>query len=183
MKVYTKTGDKGKTSLFGGKRVLKNDIRIDAYGTVDELNSWIGLLRDSVSEEAEVSFFIEIQETLFTLGSYLATDPAKKEKVSLPKLEVGMVDSLERKMDIMEEDLPEMKNFVLPGGHKNVSYCHIARTVCRRAERAIVAMDSDDEDIVFTIKYINRLSDYLFVLSRKWTQDLNAKEIPWNPKM
>lgn len=183
MKVYTKTGDKGKTSLFGGKRVLKNDLRIDAYGTVDELNSWMGLLRDSTNSNEEKKTIISIQETLFTLGSYLASDPAKKDSMKLPALHKSMIDDLEKEMDVMDESLPEMKSFVLPGGHVAVSNCHIARTVCRRAERAVVALKLDDKDIDFAIQYINRLSDYLFVLSRKWAVDFKAKEIPWKPKM
>ena len=183
MKVYTKTGDKGKTSLFGGKRVGKNDTQINAYGTVDELNSWMGLLRDSTTSAKENLVIIEIQETLFTIGSYLATDPQKKEKMKLPSLNVGMINMLEHEMDEMDAGLPEMKSFVLPGGHVAVSYCHIARTVCRRAERFIVEMNSDDPDIDFAVKYVNRLSDYLFVLSRKWVIDFEAEEIPWTPKM
>ena len=183
MKVYTKTGDKGKTSLFGGKRVLKNDLQINAYGTVDELNSWIGLLRDFSSSDIEQKVLIDIQETLFTVGSYLASDPEKKSQMKLPALHQGMIEKLEVEMDAMDTNLPEMKSFVLPGGHQAVSNCHIARTVCRRAERAIVSMKSDDEDIDFAIRYVNRLSDYLFVLSRKWAVDFKAKEIPWRPKM
>ena len=183
MKVYTKTGDKGKTSLFGGKRVLKNDLQISAYGTVDELNSWMGMLRDSMSLAQEKMVIIEIQETLFTLGSYLASDPAKKDSMKLPVLHQSMINNLEQEMDAMDASLPEMKSFVLPGGHVAVSNCHIARTVCRRAERAVVAMKSEDEDVEFAVRYINRLSDYLFVLSRKWTIDFEAKEIPWVPKM
>lgn len=183
MKVYTKTGDKGKTSLFGGKRVLKNDLQIDAYGTVDELNSWIGLLRDFSLVEKEQNFLIETQETLFTIGSYLASDPEKKSQMKLPVLNQIMIKNLEVEMDDMDSNLPEMKSFVLPGGHMAVSNCHIARTVCRRAERAIVSMKSDDEDIDFAIRFVNRLSDYLFVLSRKWAVNYKAKEIPWKPKM
>ena len=183
MKVYTKTGDKGKTSLFGGKRVLKNDLQINAYGTVDELNSWMGLLRDFSSSDNEVKVLIDIQETLFTVGSYLASDSEKKDQMKLPTLHQNMIEKLEVKMDAMDTNLPEMKSFVLPGGHQAVSSCHIARTVCRRAERAIVSMKSDDEDIDFAIRYVNRLSDYLFVLSRKWAVDFNANEIPWKPKM
>jgi len=183
MKVYTKTGDKGKTSLFGGKRVLKNDLQINAYGTVDELNSWMGMLRDSTNIDQEKKVIIDIQETLFTVGSYLASDSAKKNAMKLPVLHSSMIEKLEQEMDAMDANLPEMKSFVLPGGHVAVSNCHIARTVCRRAERAVVAMKSDDKDIDFAIQYINRLSDYLFVLSRKWTIDFDAEEIPWAPKM
>ena len=183
MKVYTKTGDKGKTSLFGGKRVQKNDLQIESYGTVDELNSWMGMLRDTSQSDQEKEVIIDIQETLFTLGSYLASDPAKKQAMKLPALHQHMIVKLEEEMDEMDTNLPEMKSFVLPGGHVAVSNCHIARTVCRRAERAIVGLKSDDSDIDFAIQYINRLSDYLFVLSRKWAIDFEADEIPWTPKM
>jgi len=182
MKVYTKTGDKGKTSLFGGKRVFKNDAQIESYGNVDELNSWIGLLRDLSLSEDEKLILIEIQETLFTVGSYLATDSEKKENLKLPSLHETMITKLEDEMDKMDANLPPMKFFVLPGGHVAVSNCHIARTVCRRAERSIVAFDLDDTDIDFAKRYVNRLSDYLFVLSRKWAIDFNAKEIPWKPQ-
>ena len=182
MKVYTKTGDKGKTSLFGGKRVLKNDLQIESYGNVDELNSWIGLLRDYSPSSEEKLLLTEIQEILFTVGSYLATDPVKKAKLKLPALNEAFITKLESEMDAMDEGLPEMKFFVLPGGHVAVSNCHIARTVCRRAERSIVALDSEDSDIDFVKRYVNRLSDYLFVLSRKWAIDFEAEEIPWKPQ-
>ena len=182
MKVYTKTGDKGKTSLFGGKRVLKSDIRIESYGTVDELNSWMGMLRDLSLSPEEKSEIIHIQDVLFTIGSYLATDPDRKDKMILPKLEESFITRLEEEMDKMDQNLPEMKSFILPGGHPAVSNCHIARTVCRRAERSIVALLSEDPDIDFAKRYVNRLSDYLFVLGRKWTLDFDAEEIPWLPK-
>ncbi|MGB0390381.1 MAG: cob(I)yrinic acid a,c-diamide adenosyltransferase [Salibacteraceae bacterium] len=182
MKVYTKTGDKGKTSLFGGKRVLKNDLQIESYGNVDELNSWMGILRDLTSNKEEKAFIVEIQENLFTIGSYLATDPAKKEKLKLPSVSEDWILQLENSMDKMDANLPPMQFFVLPGGHKAVSNCHVARTVCRRAERSIVALESEDEDIDFAKRYVNRLSDYLFVLSRKWAVDFDADEIPWKPK-
>ena len=182
MKVYTKTGDKGKTSLFGGKRVLKNDAQIESYGNIDELNSWVGMLRDLSTTDKEKLVLLEIQETLFTAGSYLATDPAKKETLKLPSLSELMIDKLESEMDEMDANLPPMKFFVLPGGHAAVSSCHVARTVCRRAERSIVALSSDDLDIDFVKRYVNRLSDYLFVLSRKWVVDFEAEEIPWKPE-
>lgn len=182
MKVYTKTGDKGKTSLFGGKRVLKNDLQIESYGNVDELNSWMGMLRDSSTNSKERETLITIQENLFTIGSYLATDPAKKEKMKLPQVSESWIKDLENSMDEMDTHLPPMQFFVLPGGHLSVSYCHLARTVCRRAERSIVALQSDDSDIDFAKRYVNRLSDYLFVLSRKWAIDFGAEEIPWKPE-
>lgn len=182
MKVYTKTGDKGKTSLFGGKRVFKNDLQIESYGNLDELNSWMGMLRDSTSSEEEKEFIIEIQENLFTIGSYLAADPGKKEKLKLPPLSENWILKLENSMDEMDENLEPMQFFILPGGHVSVSNCHIARTVCRRAERSIVALKSEDLDIDFSKRYVNRLSDYLFVLSRKWMVDFQVDEVPWKPQ-
>lgn len=182
MKVYTKTGDKGKTSLFGGARVPKSHDQIAAYGTLDELNSWMGMLRDHAISESEKAILVHIQETLFTVGSYLATDPNKADKMKLPALSEDLIEGLERQMDEMDAHLPELRVFVLPGGHKNVSYCHIARTVCRRAERCIVSLDETQIGVSFAARYINRLSDYLFVLSRFWAHHLGAEEIPWNPK-
>ena len=182
MKVYTKTGDMGETSLFGGKRVLKSNIRIDAYGTVDELNSWIGLVRDQPVNLSRADLFNEIQDRLFTIGAVLAADP-DKPKLKKPDLLDDDVLLLEREMDKMDANLPEMKFFVLPGGNQSVSFCHITRTVCRRAERLAIAMRESGEFVPdLAIKYLNRLSDYLFVLSRKMTQELKAKEIPWHPR-
>lgn len=182
MKVYTKTGDKGKTSLFGGKRVAKSNLQIEGYGTVDELNSWMGMLRDMSVNEDEQHVLISIQNNLFTIGSYLATAADKLKDAKLPALHSSMITNLEEQMDLMDERLPEIRAFVLPGGHMNVSYTHIARTVCRRAERLVVAMDSEVEEIHFSQRYLNRLSDYLFVLSRYWTMQLSAQEIPWKPE-
>ena len=182
MKVYTKTGDKGDTSLFGGKRVPKYDLRINAYGTSDELNSWIGILRDQEIDTSYISVLIEIQDRIFTLGSQLAADP-DKPKLKMPKLEEKDIQLLEKEMDIMSVDLPEMTNFTLPGGHTTVSYCHVARTVCRRCERLVVELARDETIDALIIQYLNRLSDYLFVLSRKITQDLGVKEAIWRPKM
>ena len=185
-KIYTKTGDKGQTSLIGGTRLPKHHIRIEAYGTVDELNSFIGLVRDSISEKELFDLLIEIQDRLFTIGSLLAADP-EKNKMQLPQLNESDVVLLEKAIDKMNETLPEMKSFVLPGGHPTVSYCHIARCVCRRAERATLKLSESAgggekvDELIY--KYLNRLSDYLFVLSRKLTQDLKANEIPWKPKM
>ncbi|KJS06589.1 MAG: cob(I)yrinic acid a c-diamide adenosyltransferase [Flavobacteriales bacterium BRH_c54] len=181
MKIYTKTGDRGETSLFGGERVPKYHYRIEAYGTVDELNSTIGLIRDQVIDEATFNILLEVQDRLFTLGSNLATDPSNK-KVKTPQLNKSDIELLEKEIDKMNETLPEMRSFVLPGGHPTVSYCHIARCVCRRAERLVVFLSEKEpinEDIII---YLNRLSDYLFVLSRKFTQDFKAKEIPWKPR-
>ena len=187
MKIYTKTGDKGTTALFGGTRVPKHHIRIESYGTVDELNSHIGLLRDQKTDEHSREILLKIQDRLFTIGSMLATDPEKaklksgKERLNIPKISQEDIDLLENEMDKMNEQLPEMTHFILPGGHQAVSFCHIARCVCRRAERLATALnelESIDENI---LKYLNRLSDYLFVLARKLTHDLQVEEIKWIP--
>jgi cob(I)alamin adenosyltransferase len=182
MKIYTKTGDAGTTSLFGGKRVSKADLRIDAYGTVDELNSFIGLVRDQEVNKKRNAVLIEIQDRLFTIGSVLATEPGNT-KVKIPSLAEMDIKYLEEEIDIMEASLPPMKNFILPGGHQSVSYCHVARTVCRRCERLIIALHLVEAIDEMVIKYINRLSDYLFVLARKMTQELNVEESPWKPRM
>lgn len=182
MKIYTKTGDKGTTSLFGGKRVSKHHIRIESYGTVDELNSYIGLIRDQKIDKNTFDVLIEIQDRLFTLGSMLATEPGN-EKVKVPQLFEEDITLLENEIDKMNEVLPEMRSFVLPGGHPTVSYCHIARCVCRRAERLAVHLSEIEPVQEIVVKYLNRLSDYLFVLSRKLTQDNKANEIPWKARM
>ena len=181
MKIYTKTGDKGETSLLGGARVPKFHLRIEAYGTVDELNSHLGLIRDQEMEKETKDFLIQIQDNLFVLGSNLAKEPGK-DKVKIPSISETEIEELEHKMDEMNETLPDMKFFVLPGGHPTVSMCHIARCVCRRAERISVHLAMESEVDAVITKYLNRLSDYLFVLSRKFTQDLNAEEIPWIAK-
>lgn len=181
MKIYTKTGDSGETSLFGGERVPKYHYRIEAYGTVDELNSNIGLIRDQAIDEATFNTLLEIQDRLFTLGSNLATEPGNT-KVKTPQLQQEDILFLENEIDKMNEKLPEMRSFVLPGGHQVVSYCHIARCVCRRAERLVVFLAEKEPVNEAIIRYLNRLSDYLFVLSRKFTQDFNANEIPWKPR-
>lgn len=181
MKIYTKTGDAGKTSLLGGSRVAKYHLRIEAYGTVDELNSHIGLLRSYDLEEPVHKRLIEIQDHLFTLGAQLATEPGDR-KVKIPKLSNDQVAYLEKAIDAMEEELPPMRNFVLPGGHLAVAQAHVARCVCRRAERIVLHLN-DESDVPAPIPvYLNRLSDFLFVLSRKLGQDLKAEEIPWKPK-
>ena len=182
MKIYTKTGDKGLTSLFGGKRVPKHHLRIEAYGTVDELNSYIGLIRDQKMDSDTFNVLIEIQDRLFTLGSMLATEPGN-DKVKVPQLFEEDIVLLENEIDKMNETLPEMRSFVLPGGHQTVSFCHLARCVCRRAERLAVHLAEVETVPEIIVKYLNRLSDYLFVLSRKLTQDNNAKEIPWKARM
>ena len=182
MKIYTKTGDKGQTSLIGGTRVPKHHIRIEAYGTVDELNSYIGLVRDQQMDEHSKKTLIEIQDRLFTIGSSLASDP-EKSKMKIPDLKEEDIVFLEHEIDKMNETLPEMRSFILPGGHTTVSYCHIARCVCRRAERLTIHLSENSYVSEIVIKYLNRLSDYLFMLSRKLTKDLHAQEIPWKPRM
>lgn len=182
MKIYTKTGDQGSTSLFGGKRVLKSDLRIDTYGTVDELNSWIGVLRDQPVNQNRSAVLIEIQDRLFTIGSILATEPGNT-KVKLPTLAETDIQLLEKEIDSMDAVLPPMKFFVLPGGHQAVSFGHVARTVCRRAERLVIALNQVDPINELVIKYLNRLSDYLFVLCRVMAHELNAPETPWRPRM
>lgn len=188
MKIYTKTGDKGSTSLFGGTRVTKHHIRIDAYGTVDELNSWLGLLRDQEIDTHSKEMLITTQDKLFTLGAILATDPEKaqlksgKERLNIPLLSNSDVEHLENEMDIMNETLPPMTHFILPGGHTNVSYCHIARTICRRAERMVSLLHENEPVDSMVLVYLNRLSDYLFVLARKLSYDLKADEIKWIPE-
>jgi cob(I)alamin adenosyltransferase len=181
-KIYTKTGDKGQTSLIGGTRVPKHHIRIETYGTVDELNSYIGLIRDQDIDKHVITVLIEVQDRLFTIGSSLASDP-EKSKMKIPDLKEEDVTFLEQEMDKMDEHLPEMRSFVLPGGHTTVSFCHIARCVCRRAERLSIELSENNYVNELVIKYLNRLSDYLFVLSRKLTMDLNAQEIPWKPRL
>ncbi len=181
-KIYTKTGDKGQTSLIGGTRIPKFDIRIEAYGTVDELNSNIGLVRDQEIDENSKSILIEIQDRLFTIGSLLAADP-KKNKMTLPQIAESDIELLEKEIDLMNDQLPEMKFFVLPGGHSTISFCHLARCVCRRAERCVLRLNEEQPVNELIYKYLNRLSDYLFVLARKFTQDLKALETPWKPRL
>tara|TARA_R110002072_G_scaffold5555_2_gene35627 strand:- start:21006 stop:21554 length:549 start_codon:yes stop_codon:yes gene_type:complete len=182
MKVYTKKGDKGTTQLIGGTRIPKNSLRIEAYGTIDELNSHIGLIRDQEIEEEHVNQLLEVQDRLFTLGSLLASDPSKKT-MKLPELKEQDVFNIENWIDSMDAVLEPMKNFILPGGHTTVSFTQIARCICRRAERVITELSINDTVSPIVLIYINRLSDYLFVLGRKFTQDLNAEEQVWKPRM
>ena len=188
MKVYTKTGDNGTTALFGGTRVPKDHARIESYGTVDELNSYIGLIRDQDINSHYKTILIEIQDRLFTVGAILATPPEKEVKKNGEKRlkNLGIIDSdielLENEIDTMEDLLPQMTHFVLPGGHTTVSYCHVARCVCRRAERLAVHLSHNEPVADIAIKYLNRLSDYLFVLARKLTFDLKADEVKWIPR-
>ena len=188
MKIYTKTGDKGTTALFGGTRVPKHHIRIDSYGTVDELNSHIGLIRDQEMDAHHKDILIRVQDRLFTLGAILATDPEKlilkngKDRLNIPLIKEDDILLLENEMDAMNESLPPMTHFVLPGGHTTVSYCHIARCVCRRAERLASALYEISPFDERSLKYLNRLSDYLFVLARKLSNDLHADEVKWIPE-
>jgi cob(I)alamin adenosyltransferase len=181
MKIYTKKGDDGTTGLIGGTRVSKAALRIETYGTVDELNSYIGWVRDLSKRKETMETLLEIQDRLFTIGSHLAADP-QKSRMHLPELSEEDVEFLEQKIDAMNDELPEMKSFLLPGGHPAVSCCHVARCVCRRAERLVVALSSTDVVDTLILKYLNRLSDFLFVLSRLLSKDLNVVENPWRPK-
>jgi cob(I)alamin adenosyltransferase len=182
MKIYTKTGDQGTTSLFGGSRVSKADLRIDVYGTVDELNSFIALVRDQEVNAKRKEQLTRIQNTLFIIGSILATEPGN-EKVKIPSLREDDITFLETEIDAMEAELDPLRFFILPGGHPSVSFCHIARTVCRRSERlAIGLFEREKADIGIVIKYLNRLSDYLFVLSRKMAKEMGIEETAWRPE-
>jgi cob(I)alamin adenosyltransferase len=178
MKIYTKTGDHGTTSLFGGKRVSKANLRIDSYGTVDELNSFIGLVRDQEVNSKRRQALIKIQNSLFVIGSILATEPGN-EKVKIPSLHEDDITFLEAEIDAMESELDPLRFFILPGGHVAVSFCHIARTVCRRAERLATELHEQEVSYSMVIKYLNRLSDYLFVLSRKMAKELGVEEVAW----
>ena len=182
MKIYTKTGDKGTTALFTGRRVPKHHIRIESYGTIDELNSHLGLLRDQEMDTHSKNMLVMIQEKLFTVGSILATEPDKDQRLKIPRIKEEDILLLEKEMDLMNENLPEMTHFILPGGHTTVSYCHVARTVCRRAERMITYLHENEPVPETVLSYINRLSDYLFVLARKLSYDLKATEIKWVPE-
>ncbi|WP_310993821.1 cob(I)yrinic acid a,c-diamide adenosyltransferase [Aequorivita marina] len=188
MKIYTKTGDAGTTALFGGTRVPKHNIRIESYGTVDELNSNIGMIRSQDIDAHSKKTLIQIQNRLFTLGSTLATDPEKavlksgKERLNIPRVDEEDIQLLETEMDKMNETLPDITHFVLPGGNTTVSTCHIARTICRRAERRVTLLNENEPVDQGVLKYLNRLSDYLFVLARKLSNDTNAEETQWIPK-
>ena len=177
MKVYTKTGDKGETSLIGGVRVSKNHLRIEAYGTVDELNSFIGLVRDYTKDATQSELLYKIQNTLFVIGSNLASVP--EAKMEVPNLQEKEIIEMEQAIDTMETELPALKNFILPGGHPAVSHAHVARCVCRRAERHCVGLNAIEEIDASIIPYLNRLSDYLFVLSRYLAKENNAEEVTW----
>jgi len=181
MKIYTRTGDDGSTALLGGVRVPKHHLRIESYGTVDELNSHCGMLLDLAGAQAPREVLLHVQDRLFTIGSHLATDPSHVGKMKLPSLHESDVTNLEKQMDELDSKLPPMRNFLLPGGHPIVSQCHIARCVCRRAERLIVSLNEHEPVNPLILTYMNRLSDYLFVLSRSLGQTLGAEERPWRP--
>jgi len=182
MKIYTKTGDKGFTSLVGGSRISKAELRIEAYGTVDELNSYIGMLRDQEVNSIRKEVLKEIQDRLFTIGAILASEPEQTRK-QLPDLLMSDIDLLEQEMDTMDEALEPMRFFILPGGHPSVSFGHLARTVCRRAERNVIRMAEESDVNTLVITYLNRLSDYLFVLCRKMAQELGIEETAWKPRV
>ncbi len=182
MKIYTKTGDKGQTSLIGGTRVPKYHLRIESYGTIDELNSWIGLIRDQGIDDHSIAILLEIQDRLFTIGSSLASDP-EKSKMKIPDLTEADITLLEKEIDWMNDDLPELRSFILPGGNNTVSFCHLARCICRRAERLAVQLAEETFVEEKVIVYLNRLSDYLFVLARWMAMQKNIAETPWSPRM
>jgi len=180
-KIYTKTGDKGSTSLIGGKRVPKYHDRIEAYGTVDELSAWIGLVRDQQIDEHSQKVLLEIQDRLFTIESLLASD-SDPDELNLPSLRGEDVVLLENEIDQMNSYLPELKSFILPGGNVVASYCHLARTVCRRSERQVIKLDTAFPLAPLLIVYLNRLSDYLFVLSRFLLKNLGGNETLWQAR-
>ena len=187
MKIYTKTGDKGTTGLVGGTRIPKHDLRIDCYGTVDELNSYLGLIRDQAISDESKTTLIEIQNQLFIIGSLLATDPeklkeeSKRKRLGISFLEADAITFLETEIDAMNLALPPMTHFILPGGHQTVSFCHIARCICRRAERNISKLNAEQPTQPEVLIYLNRLSDFIFVLARKLSKELQAEEIKWIP--
>ncbi len=184
MKIYTKTGDKGTTSLIGGTKVSKAHLRIEAYGTVDELNSYIGLCRDHITDEDSRAVLLETQDRLFTVGSALACDPEKETKLKIPDLHEEDISLLEKAIDKMHEVSPTMKSFILPGGLIAASHLHVARCVCRRAERQVVRLSEESHEVEIIVqKYLNRLSDYLFVLARYVAFLEKAEEIPWKPRV
>ena len=181
-KIYTKTGDKGETSLIGGVRVPKFHLRIESYGTVDELNSYLGLIIDGLNNKETSKVLYEIQDRLFTIGSVLASDPVKS-KMKIPDVQEQDIELLENEMDRMDADLPELKNFILPGGNIVASHCHVARCICRRAERIVVHLATETEVPEIIVRYLNRLSDYLFILSRKIVHDAKGTETVWKPRI
>ncbi|HLO79902.1 MAG TPA: cob(I)yrinic acid a,c-diamide adenosyltransferase [Chitinophagaceae bacterium] len=183
-KIYTKTGDKGTTSLIGGTKVPKSHLRIEAYGSIDELNSYLGLCRDILEDDQTRKIILEIQDRLFTIGSSLACDPIKEPKMRIPDLKEQDITVLENEIDRMNDLLPPMKSFILPGGHPVVSHLHIARCVCRRSERACVRLELESLEVEpLILQYLNRLSDYLFMLARYAAQLLKVEELPWKARI
>jgi len=182
MKIYTRRGDKGETSLIGGNRVPKHHERIEAYGTVDELIAHIGLIRDQEISGAIKEYLLEIQDRLMTCIALLAVDN-DPQNIALPEIEQGDIQSLEHEIDRMEDELVPLTSFLLPGGHPTVSICHIARNVCRRAERNVSKIRSGPVNLDLLFQYLNRLADYLFVLSRKLSKDLDIVENQWKPRL
>lgn len=182
MKIYTKTGDEGFTSLYGGKRVTKNHARIEAYGTIDELNSFIGLLKDQDIAQIHKDFLLTIQAELFSVGAIMATPNDNQKRLNIQKVKPESISSLELAIDRMDEQLPQMTHFILPGGHPVVSYCHVSRSVCRRAERLAYELNHFEPLVKEVLQYLNRLSDYLFVLARKLTLELGVNEVKWIPE-
>jgi cob(I)alamin adenosyltransferase len=180
MKIYTKAGDRGTSSLLGGNMVPKDHPRLEAYGTLDELNAWIGLVRDQLSDEGMRETLLKIQDRIM-VGSAILASEKKSTPVALPELREDDIRQLEKEIDRMEELLKPLQSFILPGGHTTVSYCHLARTTCRRAERYSVKFIKNSEQTRILVKYLNRLSDYLFVLARKIALDLKIEEIIWQP--
>lgn len=180
MKIYTRTGDEGMTSLFGGTRLPKHHVRIEAYGSLDEVNAWIGLVRDQVSDENTAAVLKKIQDRLFAIGSHLAASPDKK--LPLPEVTGEDIKLLEDEMDHMTTQVSPLKHFILPGGHKRVSEIHLARTVCRRAERRVMALHQESPVEPVILVFLNRLSDYLFILGRWTAHQLGIEEIKWNPR-
>lgn len=184
MKIYTKTGDKGTTSLIGGTKVPKSHLRIEAYGTIDELNSYLGLLRDLFQDQHTQHLISDIQDRLFTIGSSLACDPIKEPKMRLPDLHVEDIELLEKEIDRLNEMLEPMKSFIIPGGHPIISHIHVGRCICRRAERACVRLELESLEVEpLILQYLNRLSDYLFILARYAHKTLSVAEIPWRARI
>lgn len=180
-KIYTKSGDEGKTSLIGGSRVLKDELQIEAYGTVDELNAWIGLINDHTTAADRKANLMAIQNNLFVIGSCLALEPDQKKDIKLPEISEEQVQLLETWIDKMDTQLKVLRHFILPGGHMMVSYAHLARTVCRRAERRVITLQRTVEVDMVIVRYLNRLSDYLFVLSRMLSKEMGVDEVKWMP--
>lgn len=183
MKIYTKTGDKGTTSLIGGTKVPKSHFRIEAYGTVDELNSYIGLCRDLIDNVDVQSILAEMQDRLFTIGASLACDPEKESSLKIPDLLLRDIQLLESQIDLIDAVVPPMKSFIIPGGHPSISHLHIARCICRRAERCCVRLEIEGDQVdSLVLQYLNRSSDYLFMLARYMHFSLNINEIPWKAR-